>query len=101
MAKRSMVEREKRRAETVARFAAKRKALKATISDMSLDDETRFAAVDALAKLPRDSSPVRQHNRCQRTGRTHGYYRKFGLARTKLREATMRGDVPGLRKASW
>ncbi|GMV68762.1 MAG: 30S ribosomal protein S14 [Pseudomonadota bacterium] len=101
MAKRSMVEREKRRAETVARFAAKRKALKATILDMSLDDETRFAAVDALAKLPRDSSPVRQHNRCQRTGRTHGYYRKFGLSRNKLREAAMFGEIPGLVKASW
>jgi small subunit ribosomal protein S14 len=101
MAKRSMIEREKRRTEVVARFAAKRKVLKDAIRDPALDDEARFAAVDALAKLPRDSSPVRQHNRCRRTGRTHGYYRKFGLGRSKLREAAMFGEIPGLVKASW
>jgi small subunit ribosomal protein S14 len=101
MAKTSMVEREKKRAKTVARFAAKRAALKAIINDRETADEDRWDAQMALQKLPRNASPVRQQNRCGITGRPHGVYRKFGLARNKLREAAMRGDVPGLVKASW
>lgn len=101
MAKVSMVEREKKRIKTVAKFAAKRAALKAIISDVNSTDDERWDAQIALQKLPRDASPVRLRNRCGLTGRPHGFYRKFGLSRTKLREATMRGDVPGLKKASW
>ena len=101
MAKMSMVNREKKRAKLVRRHAAKRKALKAAISDLSLDEEERSAARTKLNKLPRDSSASRMRNRCALTGRTRGYYRKFGLGRSKLREAAMRGDVPGLIKASW
>ena len=101
MAKRSMLQREKKRAKLVKKYAAKREALKKVItrSDVTIDE--RMQAVAALQKLPRDSSPVRQRNRCRLTGRPHGYYRKFGLGRNKLREAAMRGDVPGLSKASW
>lgn len=101
MAKISMVEREKKRAKTVAKYAAKRAALKAIISDRSVSDEERWDAQIKLQKLPRDASPVRQQRRCGLTGRPHAVYRKFGLARNKLREAAMRGDVPGLVKASW
>ena len=101
MAKNSMVEREKRRAKTVARYAAKRAALKAVIKDRNASDEERWDAQLKLQALPRDASPVRQQRRCGLTGRPHGVYRKFGLARNKLREAAMRGDVPGLVKASW
>ncbi|APZ44073.1 30S ribosomal protein S14 [Acidihalobacter ferrooxydans] len=101
MAKTSMIERERKRAKLVARYAQKRSALKALISNPETDPEERMRAVVALQKLPRDASAVRQQNRCRLTGRPHGYYRKFGLSRNKLREATMRGDVPGLRKASW
>ncbi|MEM1411918.1 MAG: 30S ribosomal protein S14 [Pseudomonadota bacterium] len=101
MAKTSMVEREKKRAKTVARYAAKRAALKAIINDRETTDEDRWDAQMALQKLPRNASPVRQQNRCGLTGRPHAVYRKFGLARNKLREAAMRGDVPGLVKASW
>ena len=101
MAKTSMIEREKRRQKLADKYAAKRAALKAIIKNVDTPDEERFAAVDKLAKLPRDGSPVRQRNRCSLTGRPRGYYRKFGLGRNKLREATMRGDVPGLVKASW
>jgi len=101
MAKNSMVEREKKRAKLVARFAAKRSALKAIIADKSASDEDRWDAQMKLQALPRDSSPVRQQRRCGQTGRPHGVYRKFGLGRNKLREAAMRGDVPGLVKASW
>jgi small subunit ribosomal protein S14 len=101
MAKNSMVEREKKRAKTVAKYAAKRQALKAIINDKSLSDEERWDAQIKLQKLPRDASPVRQQRRCGLTGRPHAVYRKFGLARNKLREAAMRGDVPGLVKASW
>jgi small subunit ribosomal protein S14 len=101
MAKTSMVNREKKRARLVRKYAAKRKALKAAIRDMSLDEEERRDARTKLNKLPRDSSASRQRNRCALTGRTRGYYRKFGLGRSKLREAAMRGDVPGLIKASW
>jgi small subunit ribosomal protein S14 len=101
MAKNSMVEREKKRAKTVAKYAAKRTALKAIISDRNASDEERWEAQIKLQKMPRDASPVRQQRRCGITGRPHGVYRKFGLARNKLREAAMRGDVPGLVKASW
>jgi small subunit ribosomal protein S14 len=101
MAKISMIERDKKRAKLVAKYAAKRAALKAKVKDPETSIEERYAAQIALQKLPRDSSPARQRNRCRATGRPHGYYRKFGLARNKLREAAMRGDVPGLVKASW
>ena len=101
MAKVSMKNREAKRARLVAKFAAKRAALKATIGDVNASVEDRWAAQVALQKLPRDSSPVRQRNRCRVSGRPHGVYRKFGLSRIKLREAAMRGDVPGLVKASW
>lgn len=101
MAKISMVEREKKRARTVAKFAEKRAALKAAIANPSLSDDERWEAQLKLQKLPRDASPSRQRNRCRQTGRPHGVYRKFGLCRIKLREAAMRGDVPGLVKASW
>ena len=101
MAKVSMKNREAKRARLVAKFAAKRAALKATIGDVNASVEDRWAAQVALQKLPRDSSPVRQRNRCRVTGRPHGVYRKFGLSRIKLREAAMRGDVPGLVKSSW
>jgi small subunit ribosomal protein S14 len=101
MAKVSMIQRELRRAKLVGKYAAKRKELKAVIGDTNCTPEERWEAQQRLQQLPRDASPVRQRNRCRLTGRPHGFYRKFGLARNKLREATMRGDVPGLRKASW
>ena len=101
MAKRSMVERELKRARTVAKYAAKRAELKAILSDVSADDEAKWDAQVKLQKLPRDASPVRGRRRCELTGRPHGVYRKFGLCRNKLREAAMRGDVPGLVKSSW
>jgi small subunit ribosomal protein S14 len=96
-----MVEREKKRAKMVAKYAAKRAALKEIISDKNASDEERWDAQMKLQALPRDASPVRQQRRCGLTGRPHAVYRKFGLARNKLREAAMRGDVPGLVKASW
>jgi small subunit ribosomal protein S14 len=101
MAKVSMLEREKKRAKVAARFAAKRNELKAIISNKNLPDEERWEAQIKLQKLPRDASPVRRQRRCGLTGRPHAVYRKFGLARNKLREAAMRGDVPGLVKSSW
>ncbi len=101
MAKQSMVEREKKRAKLVVKFAQKRADLKAMISNPETSDEDRWEAMLKLQSLPRDSSPVRKRNRCGLTGRPHGYYRKFGLGRNKLREAAMRGEVPGLVKASW
>ena len=101
MAKVSMVERETKRAKTVAKYDAKRKALKAKIKNPNVSFEERMEAQQQLQKLPRDASPVRQQRRCRVTGRPHAVYRKFGLCRNKLREATMRGDVPGLHKASW
>ena len=101
MAKKSMIARENKRARMVARFAQKRAAIKAVIQDVNASDEEKWEAQVALQKLPRDASPVRQQRRCQVTGRPHGVYRKFGLCRNKLREAAMRGDVPGLVKASW
>jgi len=101
MAKTSMVEREKKRAKLVKKYAAKRASIKAQMKNPELGMEELEALVVQLQKLPRDSSPVRKRNRCNLTGRPHGYYRKFGLGRNKLREAAMRGDIPGLRKASW
>jgi small subunit ribosomal protein S14 len=101
MAKLSMIAREKKREQTVAKYAAKRASLKAVINDINASDEDRYETQVALQKLPRDASPVRQRRRCQITGRPHGVYRKFGLCRNKLREAAMRGDVPGLVKSSW
>ncbi|MEJ2514213.1 MAG: 30S ribosomal protein S14 [Gammaproteobacteria bacterium] len=101
MAKKATIERERRRAKLVAKYAAKRAELKAIIANPETDDEQRMDALAKLQSLPRDSSPSRLRNRCSITGRPHGYYRKFGLARNKLREATMNGEIPGLRKASW
>lgn len=101
MAKKSMIEREKKRAKLAARYAAKRVELKRIVSDPEVDEETRMDAIERLNKLPRNASPVRRRNRCEVTGRPHGYYRKFGLGRNKLREAAMRGDIPGLVKSSW
>jgi small subunit ribosomal protein S14 len=101
MAKVSMINREKKRTKLVAKFVKKRAELKTIIANPEVGFEEKQQAMFALQKLPRDSSPVRQRNRCQITGRPRGFYRKFGLSRNKLREATMRGDVPGLRKASW
>jgi len=101
MAKTSMVEREKKRAKVCAKYASKRAALKAIISNRNLSADERWDAQLKLQQLPRDASPVRRRRRCAITGRPHGVYRKFGLGRNKLREAAMRGDVPGLVKASW
>ena len=101
MAKNSMIQRELKRTKLVARFTVKRKSLKATIKSSTTSFEEKMAAVDSLQKLPRDSSEVRHRNRCRITGRPHGVYRKFGLCRNKIREAAMRGDIPGLVKASW
>jgi small subunit ribosomal protein S14 len=101
MAKKSMLMRNARRAKTVARFAKKRAELKEQIRDPKTSDDDKLTAQAKLQKLPRDASPSRLRNRCALTGRPHGYYRKFGLARTKLRETMMRGEIPGLTKASW
>ena len=101
MAKKSMINREKKRTLLAQRYASKRKALKAAITDHDLSMEERDAARIKLQKLPRDSSPSRGRNRCRLTGRPHGYYRKFGLARNELRRLAMEGHVPGLVKASW
>ena len=101
MAKKSMIQRELKRAKLVAKYADKRAALKATIRDVNSTDEERLAAQAKLNALPRDSSPSRQRNRCSITGRPHGVYRKFGLGRNKLRESAMKGEIPGLTKASW
>ncbi len=101
MAKKSMVQRELKRQKLAAKYAAKRAALKAIISNPESSFEEIMEAQVKLQKLPRDSSPSRITRRCQVSGRPHAVYRKFGLCRNKLREATMRGDVPGLKKASW
>ena len=101
MAKTSMINRDLKRAKLVKRHAAKRAELKKIVSSATASYDERMDAAVKLQKLPRDSSPSRQRNRCALTGRPRGVYAKFGLARNKLREATMRGDVPGLRKASW
>ena len=101
MAKTSMVEREKRREKIVKRYATKRAQLKELIRSPKTSPEDRMAAQARLQSLPRDASPSRQRKRCQLTGRSRGVYRKFGLARTKIREVAMRGEIPGLTKASW
>jgi small subunit ribosomal protein S14 len=101
MAKVSIKNREEKRAKTVAKYAAKRAALFATIKNVKLSDEERFEARQKLQALPRDASPTRQRNRCALTGRPRGVFRKFGLCRLKLRESAMRGEVPGMTKASW
>ena len=101
MAKISIIEREKKRERTVAKYAAKRDELKRKLKDQSLSEDEREEARKKFNALPRNASPCRLRNRCRVTGRPHGYYRKFGLSRTKLREAAMRGDIPGLVKASW
>lgn len=101
MAKKSMISRDAKRAKLAARYGAKRAELKAVINSKTSSDEEREAALIKLQKQPRDASKSRQQRRCRLTGRPHGVYRKFGLSRIKLREAAMRGDVPGLVKASW
>jgi small subunit ribosomal protein S14 len=101
MAKKSMLERERKREKVVQRYAKKRAELKKIISSTSSSDEERSEALLKLQKLPRNASPSRLRNRCSITGRPKGYYRKFGLGRNKLREETMLGNIPGLRKASW
>lgn len=101
MAKKSIVQRELKRAKTVARYAEKRARLKEIIRSAGSSDEERARALAKLQALPRDASPCRLRNRCSVTGRPNGYYRKFGLGRNKLREATMNGEIPGLSKASW
>ncbi len=101
MAKNSMIARENKRSRLVRQYATRRAELKAIIKSVNSSDEERYNAQLKLQSLPRDASPSRGRNRCGITGRPHGYYRKFGLARNKLREAAMRGDVPGLVKASW
>ncbi|MCC5859746.1 MAG: 30S ribosomal protein S14 [Ectothiorhodospiraceae bacterium] len=101
MAKVSMVAREEKRARLVKKYSAKRAALKAIIVSEDASPEEKMDAQAKLQALPRDSSPVRQRNRCRVTGRPRGYYRKFGLGRNKLREAAMQGMIPGLTKSSW
>jgi len=101
MAKKSMIARENKRTKLVAKYAEKRAELKAVINSTTASDEEKWDAQVKLQKLPRDASPSRQRNRCQVTGRPHGVFRKFGLCRNKLREHAMKGDVPGLTKASW
>ena len=101
MAKKSMLMRQRHREKAVKRYAAKRAELKELIRDPKTSDDDKVEAQKKLQKLPRDANPIRLRNRCALTGRPHGFYRKFGLSRTKLREAAMRGDIPGVRKASW
>lgn len=101
MAKTSMINREIKREKLAKRYGAKREELKKIISSPTASYDEKMDAVVKLQKLPRDSSPSRQRNRCELSGRPRGVYRKFGLGRNMLRAATMRGDVPGLRKASW
>ena len=101
MAKKSMLMRQRHREKAVKRYAAKRAELKELIRNPRTSDEDKLEAQKKLQKLPRDANPIRLRNRCALTGRPHGFYRKFGLSRTKLRETTMRGEIPGLSKASW
>ena len=101
MAKKSVIQRALKRDRLVKKYAAKRAELKKVLADQSASYEEKMDASTKLQKLPRDSSPSRVTNRCELTGRARGVYKKFGLGRNKLREATMNGDVPGLRKASW
>ncbi|EGV20489.1 30S ribosomal protein S14 [Thiocapsa marina] len=101
MAKKSMIARDRKRTLVAARFATKRAALKAVIDDRSASGEQIEEALAKLQQLPRDASPTRQQRRCRISGRPHAVYRKFGLSRNKIREAVMRGDAPGVVKASW
>ncbi len=101
MAKQSMIQRELKREKLVARYAKRRAALKATIRNVNSSDDELAAAQAKLNAMPRDASPTRLRSRCAITGRPRGVYRKFGLGRNKLREAAMRGEIPGLTKASW
>ncbi len=101
MAKVALINREQKRRDTVKKFAAKREELLAIISNIKLSDEERAAARQKLQALPRNTSPVRLRNRCALTGRPRGTFRKFGLGRSKLREYAMRGEIPGVTKASW
>jgi len=101
MAKKSMIEREKKRERLVAKYAGKREALKEIINDQSKPMEERFRASMKLAELPRNSSATRLHNRCQLTGRPHAYYRKLKVSRIMLRELGSMGQIPGLVKSSW
>ena len=101
MAKKSMVQRELKRLKMVEKYSAKRLALKRVIKDINASNDEKELAQKKLNAMPRDSSPSRMRRRCSITGRPHGVYRKFGLARNKLRESAMRGEIPGLTKASW
>ena len=101
MAIMSLIEREKKRSRTVAKFAPKRAELKAIIDDSSKSDEERYDARLKMQALPRNASPIRQRNRCALTGRPRGTFRKFGLGRAKIREIAFRGEIPGVTKASW
>jgi len=101
MAKIALINREQKRTKTVAKYAAKRAELIAVINNFKLSDEDRMDARLKLQQLPRNASPSRQRNRCALTGRPRGVFRKFGLCRNKLREIAMRGEVPGMTKASW
>ena len=101
MAKKSMVARETKRTKLNNRFEARRKELKAIVLDQTVEYDDKWAAMMALQKLPRDSGKTRQRNRCALTGRPHGFYRKFGLSRNKLREVILKGQAPGVVKASW
>ncbi|TAL76104.1 MAG: 30S ribosomal protein S14 [Burkholderiaceae bacterium] len=101
MAKLSLINRDIKRAKLVQKFSARRTALKAIIDDQSKTDEERYQARLQLQQLPRNSNPTRMRNRCVVTGRSRGVYSKFGLTRHKLREMAMRGEVPGMTKASW
>jgi small subunit ribosomal protein S14 len=101
MARKSVVNREQKRRDTVRKFAARRAELMTTLRSSSASDEDKTVARDKLQKLPRDSSPVRLRNRCALTGRPRGVFKKFGLGRSKLREIALRGEIPGVIKASW
>ena len=101
MAKTSLIEREKKLRNLVQKFSAQRAALEAIIDDQSVPEEERYAARLKLQALPRNANPTRLRNRCKLTGRPRGTFRKFGLARNKLREVAMRGEIPGMVKASW
>lgn len=101
MAKKSMILRDVKRAKLVQQYAKKRQALKAIIANPKARPDDKQAAMDKFQALPRDSSPSRMRSRCAITGRSRGYYQKFGLSRVKLRELTLAGDIPGLSKASW
>jgi small subunit ribosomal protein S14 len=101
MAKTAVINRNEKRRKLVKKFAKKRAALNAVIANTKMSDEDRFAARQKLQQLPRDASPTRLRNRCKLTGRPRGVFRKFGLGRNKLREIAMRGEIPGVVKASW